>query len=377
MLVRAVRSRQRGRWIRVVALLVLSISVVRPQQILGQQATAPTVPKTHAVKRGDTLWGIAKLYLGDPFLWPEIYRLNTDIIEDPHWIYPGETLKLPGDDTKVIAAAPGPAPGPAPVVQSAAPVAAAPAPAQPVDSAPAPLVQQSRSLVRTGEYAAAPWVDKVGGPSGYGYFIQNADLPGIAKAEQARPSLYDRIVFAPPAGSAAAERELFLMYRLGHELENVGQVVIPTGIIQVTRSPQNGEAGMARVVKMFGEMAQGQRLIPYDSNAALVLGRPTPVTNGREGRVLWISDNPVLPRLQHYVVLDMARSAGVSTGDQIELYEPRHGPVEGRPLAIPEISIAHAQVLRVTAFGATAIITAQEQPKIQEGTAARVAAKMP
>jgi hypothetical protein len=134
---------------------------------------------------------------------------------------------------------------------------------------------------------------------------------------------------------------------------------------------------MARVVKMFGEMAQGQRLIPYDSNAALVLGRPTPVTNGREGRVLWISDNPVLPRLQHYVVLDMARSAGVSTGDQIELYEPRHGPVEGRPLAIPEISIAHAQVLRVTAFGATAIITAQEQPKIQEGTAARVAAKMP
>src|SRR6266487_613853 len=116
MLVRAVRSRLRGRLIRVVALVAVAISVVLPQQMLGQQTA---IPKTHVVKRGDTLWGIAKLYLGDPFLWPEIYRLNTDIIEDPHWIYPGETLKLPGETTKVIAAAPTPAP--TPVAQPTAP----------------------------------------------------------------------------------------------------------------------------------------------------------------------------------------------------------------------------------------------------------------
>ena len=58
-------------------------------------------------------------------------------------------------------------------------------------------------------------------------------------------NLYDRIVFAPPTGSAAPERMLYLAYRLGPVIENLGQVVIPTGIIQVTRSPQDGEAGMA------------------------------------------------------------------------------------------------------------------------------------
>lgn len=32
-----------------------------------EQAQAP---QSHTVKRGDTLWDLAKLYLGDSFLWP-------------------------------------------------------------------------------------------------------------------------------------------------------------------------------------------------------------------------------------------------------------------------------------------------------------------
>jgi hypothetical protein len=79
--------------------------------------------------------------------------------------------------------------------------------------------------------------------------------------------------------------------------------------------------------------------------------------------------------MQDYVVLDI--SNGVKIGDQIELYRARQPATDDRELALPEVSIARGQVLRVTPFGATAIITGQEQPKIQEGTSARVAAKMP
>ena len=77
------------------------------------------------------------------------------------------------------------------------------------------------------------------------------------------------------------------------------------------------------------------------------------------------------------LVIDIARGDGIATGDQIELYKPRQRPADEAGLAIPELYIGRAQVLRVTPYGATAIITGHEQPRIEDGTSVRVAAKMP
>ncbi|HVX41673.1 MAG TPA: LysM peptidoglycan-binding domain-containing protein [Gemmatimonadaceae bacterium] len=372
MLVRAVRSLHRGRVVRAVAVAV-AIAATRTQTLVSQQP-APSQPKTHTVKRGDTLWDLAHTYLGDPFLWPEIYRLNTDVIEDPHWIYPGEVLKLPGEPAKVVAVSPpqpepaAPTPAPAPAMRPPAPVP--PAPVVAVDTF------KAAPTVRRGEYIASPWVDARGGPRISGHVIESAEVPGIASADRTRLNLYDPVFFAPPAGDAAPEHARYLTYRLGPLIEDFGQIVIPTGIIEVTRAPRNGEAATGRVVALFGQIGEKEHLIPLDSGS-IRAGRPVGVANGPAGKVRWVDNEPVLPSMQRYVVLDISGRNGVTTGDQIEFYQPRQKPAEGESLAIPEVPLGRAQVLRVTPYGATAIITSIDQPKLEEGTAARVAAKMP
>ena len=48
---------------------------------------------THVVKKGDTLWDIAKAYLNDSFRYPELARLSD--IANPDLIYPGELVRIP------------------------------------------------------------------------------------------------------------------------------------------------------------------------------------------------------------------------------------------------------------------------------------------
>jgi nucleoid-associated protein YgaU len=59
-------------------------------------AGAPvTSMKTYTVKKGDTLSGIAREYLGDGKEYMRIFDANKDQLTDPDKIMPGQVLKIP------------------------------------------------------------------------------------------------------------------------------------------------------------------------------------------------------------------------------------------------------------------------------------------
>jgi LysM repeat protein len=383
-----------ARSLQAAAVLTVAVaSAVRAQEA-RPDTTARADSSTHTVKRGDTLWDLANAYLGDAYLWPEIYRLNTDQIEDPHWIYPGEILRLPGRAAAPATIAVTPRTDTTAV--PAVPAYRASAVEEPPRRVAGPTIfrvytrasNAARDLIAPppparvplGDVLRAPYFDRQGGPRASGKLLVGIDVPGIdAPPASMNFQLYDKILMSPASNVAAAERDRYMAYDLVDNVEGVGSVVVPTAMLRVVRAPQNGEGAVVEVLELYDRLDGNTRVVLFDTAGAGANSVPVPVAreSARTAKIRSVYRPAVLPSLNYYVLFDLTAQDGVRIGDEIEVFRERLDRQGDDGPAVPELPVATGQIVKVTEYGATARITAQDQALIQVGQGVRVTARMP
>ncbi|HEU5262041.1 MAG TPA: LysM peptidoglycan-binding domain-containing protein [Gemmatimonadales bacterium] len=385
-----------------------SAAVQDTSQVAAPLAPAAgQLPATHTVVRGETLWSIALLYFGDPLLWPEIYRLNTAVIEDPHWIYPGEVLNLSPFATVAqapadTAVAAGPELG-ADTVRAVAPAdtvtAVAFDTAQAVVEAPPPPPEPTEAYetifdrrrtatdevrdvlrayanppyrpVRRGEFYAAGFLSE-NEKLPWSRVLGNTSVPAIPRiSERTSATLFHQIAVEPPRNASYHVGDSILITRIDRNIAGWGDVVVPTGIARVTEVQRRQV--LAEVIMQFARVRDGHLAMPLEPFKDPGQVRPTPVEQGLEGRVIAERDPHTIAGPQQIVFINRGRAEGVTPGDMFEIYRPATGvPGTGSE----EVRVV-MQIVHTREHSASGLVLSINHPDIVPGMPVRLVRKMP
>ena len=386
-----------------------------PAPAAAQPASPP--PPTHIVQKGETLWALAQQFFGDPLFWPEIYRLNTSVIEDPHWIFPGEELHLTETAAQMAAAPAGAsaaaaaptAPAAEPAESAAAPGAITVTPAAAVDtSEPAPpagpepnpavgptifagqstvspeaaaavRLRESHAYraVRRGEFLSAGFVLEAGEALNAGRLLGNAATASIKKLTTSSDALlYGSVAVVPPTDTVLKAGDVLESYVEPRVITGYGPVVMPTGLLRVTAVDSAQGIVTAQVVTMYGTVSSGQSVMlapVYHEQPGV---RPVAVSadSAITGEVIDLRVPHQLVTEQDVVFLNRGSEDGVRLGDVFDVSGTVNSAVGAGEIVQDE---AHVLVVFTRPHMSSAVVIEVRRPDIRPGSAARQIYRMP
>jgi LysM repeat protein len=336
----------------------------------------------HTVQAGDTLWELARRYLGDPFLWPQIYRLNTGVVEDPHWIYPGEVLELAaGEGAQSVPSEDTPAPEPArPGLVEAPREAEYPLPefirqkrTESAEGMSAYLDPQEYRPLRRGEFYSSGFLTEDGLPPA-GVILGPVTPPQIRNlSERTMATMFTEVGLRAPAGVTYAKGDTVTVYTLELGFTGYGDIVIPSGLVRITGQSENQYLG--EVVALYGAIRSGQAVMPTERFQPGPNAKAVATTDNLTGLVLGGREVRELKHPQQRLLINLGRDAGVTPGDIFEIRRTP-GPRVNAADAIDEL-MATAQVVRVGQRSATVLLLRVISPDIPPGMTARRIARLP
>ncbi len=334
---------------------------------------AAQAQRVHHVTGGETLWTLAQQYYGDPYKWPQVYEANRGVVEDPHWIYPGEDLVIPNiaaeavvEQVTVVPGQP-PAPEPRPV-EAGEPertifYARDGASAFGTDA----TFDQTRLVVSRSVSYATPWLGPLDRDPDHSGLV--LELTGAEDEHVPRTTalVFDKLElqFDGPVPARGTE---IMTFRVGRTLPGIGRVLIPTGVLAVSDPVPGG--GVALVVDVFDRLSMGDLFMALPAFNVQPGARAVPTTTGADATLVGFAAERALQNVNDIAFMDQGSDHGVKVGDEYVVVW-----VEGRGTP-PEVE-GRLQVVSVHPDHSSARIVSMKNPIFQTGLRVRLDRKMP
>lgn len=268
---------------RTVLALMFFLLLMSGSTVAWAQDEEPTI---YVIQKGDTLWGLSDRFLQDPHYWPPLWAKNP-VIGNPHFIFPGQKLKVFSDRIEVV--------------DEIAPEEKAPV------SEPVGVVQERVFTVTGGE----------------GFLLEgNAKPVGhIIATYQNRQILgEDDIVYADIGRSQGVKTgNRFSIYKemeaVSHPVNHVilGRRVIPLGTLQISELEE--DTSKAIITKSFLEIGAGAYLMPYrDRKKTISLKAPT---KDLTGYIVETQTGNKAVATGDVVFMDLGKSNGLEVGNML------------------------------------------------------------
>ncbi|GAB7026957.1 LysM peptidoglycan-binding domain-containing protein [Geotalea toluenoxydans] len=211
----------------------LLLVVCLPYPVLAQDEE----PTVYVIQKGDTLWGLSDRFIRDPFYWPNLWERN-QVITNPHFVFPGQRLKIYPDRIEVEK------------------------PAEKIAEPPQPVAEKKE------EPAPAKTFTVTGGE---GFLLEKDRNPAgfIVSTYQNRQMVgEDDVVYTDIGRRNGAEvgSRFSVFKKVGpvtHPISNVvlGYKVLPLGTLQLSELEE--KVSKAIITKSFLEIGAGSFLMPY------------------------------------------------------------------------------------------------------------------
>lgn len=350
-------------------LLFTLMAVAAP--VAAQEVVPRTQPREHVVRRGDTLWDLARTYLLNPFSWPRIFEANRNVVEDPHWIYPDERLMIPGlEDTLGVSIRVEETPTVVSAGEGARsrfyrPPGGEVAEADPRSTFIAAEVEQPWA-VAPHEYQSAPWLADTSSLDIIGQVTRLSDPRSLEDKLPSRMHPYELMYIGELRGSMPAVGDSLLLVGVAGSVNGYGDMVVPQALVEVVEFA--GADVVARVVHQFGGAMVGHLAIPVPPIPALPRGAPTDVASGPAGQVLAFLDQDPLKANPDIGFVDLGASE-VSPGDIMWAYLPAE--IAGAE-ELESARIGRMKVIRTESGSATVRVLQVRNTGLVDGLTVRV-----